>query len=114
MFYDSDTFADEVSSDMSSETIERILNATMSESLLEGVFPSASSVSLVHASGPTVTQPAHFLCSSATTSTTATSSQLHFNTDLNSPTIKRPKLDSSSGQFPSEQDIDSFLDQIHQ
>lgn len=83
---------DEVSPDMSSETLERILNVTLSEPMLEGVFPLTPRSTL-----PTTTVPTD------TTSTSNYSSE---------PNIKRPKL--SQDLFPSEHDIDNFLDQIHQ
>lgn len=77
---------------MSSDTLERILNVTLSEPSLEGVLPSLSTQHLVTHDAP------H--------KSTANSEQ---------PDQKRHKLDNEThSEFPTEQDIDNFLDQIHQ
>lgn len=84
---------DSVSSGMSSETLERILNATLSESRLEPNVLGTSTVSS-SAAGP------HNCAVNSSHSFT--------------PDHKKAKLEVDMQNFPSEQDIDSFLDQIHQ
>lgn len=105
----SDVCGDELSSDMSSETLERILNVTLSEQNLEGVFPSITSQPVEVPSG----QSPNMLTEPVTTGDTAVSSTL---CDQTSSISKRLRLDdsSSNSEYPSEKDIDNFLDQIHQ
>lgn len=103
----SDVYADEVSSDISSQTLERILNVTLSEPLLEGVFPITPTSQPLKSNSPPEND--YFVHTSATTTVS---------NDLSGPSHKMPKLDhattSHAEPFPSEQEIDSFLDQIHQ
>lgn len=99
--YSSDTCLDDLSSEMSSETLERILNVTLAEPMLETVLPQTNTEPL---SEPT--QPSLPSCSLATTSTVSPMKNAS----------KRQRLEDETCQelYPSEQDIDSFLDQIHQ
>ena len=84
--FNSDLCTDDISSDMSSETLERILHVTLSESMLDGAVPTAQSPSCATSDSPTI-----------------------------EPNPKRPKPEQSPAEiFPSEHDIDNFLDQIHQ
>lgn len=102
---------------MSSETLERILSVTLSEPMLEGVFPVAPSSQSAHS--PPSAIPAQCTTSCAITSgittTTATPSASDYSTTLSvEPHLKRPKPDQSQEElFPTERDIDNFLDQIH-
>lgn len=105
----SEVCPDEVSAEMSSETLERILNVTLSEPMLDGVLPLPSSTcqsTQINTSGPSSLSPYSPATNDCSTGPTSDSS------------AKRPKLDNSSTTqtelFTSEQDIDSFLDQIHQ
>ena len=94
-----------MSSDMSSETLERILNVTLSEPLLEGVFPTA----------PNSTAPLEPVASTAVSSGATLSSVSSCNKALVDPNLKQQKLETNQSElFPSEHDIDNFLDQIHQ
>ena len=94
---------------MSSETLERILNVTLSEQNLEGVFPSITSQPVEVPLG----QSPNMLTEPVATGDTAVSSTL---CDQTSSISKRLRLDdsSSNSEYPSEKDIDNFLDQIHQ
>ncbi len=100
---------DDISSEMSSETLERILSVTLSEPMLESkastkndfTSPKSSFVDLKLAGSEEVITPS--------------------NSHLEGPNHKKTKLDQSilgqtdeAQNFPSEQDIDNFLDQIHQ
>lgn len=97
---------------MSSETLERILNVTLSESMLDGVLPIAPTLQSAHLPPPTF-QSVHLPpASSCTTSATTSDCSTAFSVE---PNLKRPKPDQSQAElFPSEHDIDNFLDQIHQ
>lgn len=86
---------------MSSETLERILNVTLSEPLLEGVFPTAPN-----------STPLEPVASTAVSSGTVLSPA---NRGLVGPNPKQQRLETNQSElFPSEHDIDNFLDQIHQ
>lgn len=77
---------------MSSETLERILHVTLSESMLDSAVPTTQSACVAP----------------MTTSGTGESSTMD-------PSPKRTKPEQSHTEiFPSEHDIDNFLDQIHQ
>ncbi len=107
--HNSDVCTDDISSEMSSETLERILSVTLSEPMLEGVF-----------SADPTSQPAQMSAASVFTANTSIASSSNFSAASTSststePSLKRPKPNQSHVElFPSEHDIDNFLDQIHQ
>ena len=141
--FSSDVSQDELSTEVSSETIDRILNATLSEPMLDGaLLPSPS---CTHLTASQVTPPSlrpHPLLDSSVVQASPSKQACHdhtvkqgigdyhdedgtgdyqdYNIEDNSPnlTVKRPRLvnncTNSTESFPSEQDIESFLDQIHQ
>lgn len=109
----SDVSAEDMSSDMSSETLERILNVTLSEPLLEGVFPTAPTSTLLMQYSEPVASGA--VTSGAVTSGATLSSASSCNRALVDPNLKQQRLETNQSElFPSEHDIDNFLDQIHQ
>ena len=94
----SDACTEKISSDMSSETLERILNVTLSEPMLEGVFPVVQPATVA---GPTAA------CASNMFTPTSTSISVELKTS-------QPTDTNQADLFPSEHEIDNFLDQIHQ
>ncbi len=145
--YYSDVGGDDLSSDISSETLERIL-ATLSEPLLEdNMLESSSKQNIMGDPPPDIPHEARLegvpppdtlyearhkgilplstrqvevtLLDRPQTlpaSTEATTSNISLN-DSPSLAAKRPRIDETSPSlhdFPSEQDIDSFLDQLHE
>ena len=149
----SDEGKSELSSNISTETLEHILSATLSEPSLEGVLPSSVSSHIpspvstprggVASSAGEVASSSYgggllsnsrpvevkVLAKSSSGASLATPTQVTYSSAL-SPAIdgfqdvlslarKRPRMEvtptsSTSLDFPTEQDIDSFLDQIHQ
>lgn len=71
--------------------------------MLDGVLPTAP-----------MPQSAHLPPASSSCTTNATTSDCSTACSIE-PNLKRPKPDESQAElFPSEHDIDNFLDQIHQ
>ena len=96
---------EEISSDISSETLEHILNVTLSEPTL-GVLPVSSTSRPVEV---TVLDKCRITTDPMDNPSPNTSCD-----PIGPSSLKRPRLDESNSGFPSDQDIDKFLDQIHQ
>jgi hypothetical protein len=83
---------------MSSETLERILNVTLSESILDSAPPVTQAT-------PMPPRAVFTACETNAINSDCTTIE---------PSLKRLKPAESKELFPSEHDIDNFLDQIHQ
>ena len=102
----SDMCTADMSSEMSSETLERILNVTLSEPMLESKAASVESTTL---SELAIQKHSDQPCQPA-----VTTSGNSGGSDYKKPKLNQTEQTSSVLSFSSEQDIDNFLDQIHQ
>lgn len=98
----SDMCTDDMSSEMSSETLERILSVTLSEPMLE---PKATSVESATLSKLVVQKVPDQPSQPAMTSSESDCKKLK---------LDQTEQTGNALSFSSEQDIDNFLDQIHQ
>ena len=114
--------SDSSNSELSTTTLDSILNLTQSEPAFEGLLQGAPAPSLSTSEGHQTTagQLQTVSTSENTTNTYSESSATSVDgveSQLLAPPPKRARMDvdleGAGRDFPSEKDIDDFLDQLH-